>query len=160
MAVTTDIVASHARPRRVMRRLLAMGERDDRALVILMVACFLMFAAQWPWRARQAFETGVPLTDLIQTDLFGIIFFFPLVAYGLAAISHLIAKAVRGRGSFYGARLALFWALLAASPAIVLTGLVKGFIGPGPAHTLVSGVWFALFVWIWLSSLWEAETHA
>ena len=157
MAVTRDIVAAHLHPRRVMARLLAAGVREDRALAMLMGGCFILFAAQWPWRARQAHLQGLDLTDLIQTDMFALIFFMPLLVYALAAIVHLLARLVGGRGSWYSSRLALFWALLASSPLLVLAGLVKGFIGLGPANTLTGGVWLVVFLWIWGNSMVEAE---
>ncbi|MEM6307103.1 MAG: YIP1 family protein [Pseudomonadota bacterium] len=157
MPVTRDIVAAHSRPRRVMARLLAMGQREDRALAMLMGACFIWFAAQWPWRAREAHLNDLDLTDLIQNDMFAMIFVLPLLAYGFAALTHLMAKPFGGQGDWYGARLALFWAMLASSPLIVLSGMVKGFIGPGVENTAVGALWFAVFLWIWLPSLWEAE---
>lgn len=157
MAVTSDMVAAHVRPRAVMRNLLQRGQREDRALAMLMAACFVMFVSQWPYRARQAHLEGLDLTDLIQNDMFALIFVLPLMAYGLGALTHLLAKAVGGQGDWYGARLALFWAMLASLPLLVLAGMVKGFIGPGPANSLVGALWFGVFMWIWLSSLWEAE---
>ncbi|MGB1235519.1 MAG: YIP1 family protein [Planktomarina sp.] len=158
MAVTVDIVRAHTRPRTVMAKLLTMGQREDRILAMLMGACFVMFAAQWPYRARQAHLNGSNLTDLLQTDMFGLIFVLPLLAYGIAALSHVFAKILRGKGDWFGARLALFWAMLASAPLLVLSGLVKGFIGLGIENTIVGGLWFAVFMWIWISSLIEAET--
>ena len=86
MAVTRDIVEAHRRPRRVMARLMAMGVREDRALAMLMGSCLLLFMSQWPYRARQAHESGGKLTDTIQHDAVGLIFVLPLLAYGLAAL--------------------------------------------------------------------------
>ncbi|MER3352422.1 MAG: hypothetical protein RLQ73_00450, partial [Hoeflea sp. D1-CHI-28] len=57
----------------------------------------------------------------------------------------------------YGSRLALFWAFLAASPLLLLYGLVAGFIGPGAGLTGVGVGWVAVFLWFWLSNLREAE---
>ncbi|MFQ3302280.1 MAG: hypothetical protein ACI9EH_001177, partial [Planktomarina sp.] len=54
MAVTRDIVEAHLRPRRVMARLLRMGQREDRVLAMLMGGCIILFVSQWPYRARQA----------------------------------------------------------------------------------------------------------
>jgi hypothetical protein len=157
MAVTRDIVEAHWRPRPVMARLLAMGQREDRALAMLMGSCFLLFMAQWPYRARQAHETGGTLTDTIQHDAVGLIFVLPLLAYGLAALLRLVTRAFGGKADFYSARLALFWALLASSTGVVLAGMVKGFIGPGPGHTAVGAIWLVIFLWILINSLIEAE---
>lgn len=157
MAVTRDIVEAHVHPRRVMARLLAMGLREDRAIAMLMGSCLLLFMSQWPYRARQAHETGGTLTDTIQHDAVGLIFVFPLLAYGLAALLRLMTRAFKAQADFYSARLALFWALLASTPAVVLAGMVKGFIGPGPAHTAVGAIWLVIFLWILINSLFEAE---
>ena len=48
MSLTTDIVATYRGPRRVIRRLLEGGEQEARALMFLIVACVLIFVAQWP----------------------------------------------------------------------------------------------------------------
>ena len=157
MAVTRDIVEAHVHPRRVMARLLAMGLREDRAIAMLMGSCLLLFMSQWPYRARQAHETGGTLTDTIQHDAVGLIFVLPLLAYGLAALLRLVTRAIGAKADYYSARLALFWALLASTPAVVLAGMNKGFIGPGPAHTAVGALWLVIFLWILINSLFEAE---
>lgn len=157
MAVTTDIVASYRRPATVMRRLLAMGRREDRALAFLMGGCLLTFIAQWPRLAREAHVTGEELNALLGAALLAWIFIMPLVLYALGAVIHLVAKAVGARGSFYSARLALFWSWLAAAPLLLLVGLMAGFAGPGPGLTIVSAAWLAVFSWIWVRSTWAAE---
>jgi hypothetical protein len=81
----------------------------------------------------------------------------PLLAYGLALISHGIARLMGGKGSGFGARLALFWALLAVAPAMLLQGLTAGFIGPSAALYLVQGVVLTGFLWMWVSMLVEVE---
>ena len=89
---------------------------------------------------------------------FAAVIVLPLVMYGVAAITHLVAKMFGGKGSFYTARLALFWTLLAMSPLILFYGLVRGLIGPGDQATLVGGVGGLAFVIIWLACLREAES--
>ena len=81
----------------------------------------------------------------------------PFLSLTLAALTHVIAKILRGQGDWYGARVALFWSLLASSPLMLLNGLIEGFVGPGPGLQLVGFVWFAVFNWFWLSGLLEAE---
>ncbi len=56
----------------------------------------------------------------------------------------------------YGARIALFWAFLAAAPVLLLHGLVAGFIGPGAGMTIIGVIWCGVFLWFWLSGLREA----
>ncbi|MEY8831223.1 YIP1 family protein [Sedimentitalea sp. XS_ASV28] len=157
MSVTSDITATYRGPRRVMRRLLSMGEREDRALVILMGACLIVFIAQMPRLSREAHLTGQELNMLLGGALLGWIFLAPLLLYALAALSHLIARLIGGRGSWYGARLALFWSFLASTPVLLLHGLVAGFIGPGPGLQAVGLIWLVVFAWFWIASLLQAE---
>ena len=164
MAVTTDIMRTWRGPRAVMRDHLAMGPREDRAVAYLMAACILIFVAQWPRLSRQAagFDAA-PGTDprglleLMTYELFAWLMIWPLALYGLAALSHLAAKVFGGKGTFYAARLALFWSLLATTPALLLYGLVAGFLGPGPQTQVVGAIWVAAFLYIWIQSLREAE---
>ncbi|MFA3915651.1 YIP1 family protein [Ruegeria hyattellae] len=157
MSVTSDISATYRGPGRVMQRLLAMGQREDRALAILMGACALVFIAQMPRLAREAHLTGQELNILLGGALLGWLIIAPLLFYVLAAFSHLLARLVGGKGEWYGARLALFWSLLASTPVLLLQGLVAGFIGPGPGLNLVGMVWIAVFFWFWVAGLRQAE---
>lgn len=160
MAVTTDIVATWRRPATVMRRLLSMGRREDRALAILIGACFVIFIAQWPRLSREAYlaaEGAPPLEALLSITFFSMLMIWPLAAYALAGLTHLVARAVGGRGTWYSARLALFWSLLATTPAWLFHGLVAGFIGPGPAQTVAGVILLIAFLSIWGISLREAE---
>lgn len=158
MSITRDILASWRRPRQVMRRHLGAGPREDRPLIFVMAACAVIFVAQWPRLAREAYlAPEVPLQARLAGALLAIVFLAPLVFYALAALVHLVLRLVGGRGSFHGARLALFWALLAVSPAMLLQGLVAGFIGPGPAQTAVGLVVLVAFLAIWGACLRVAE---
>ena len=79
------------------------------------------------------------------------------VLQSLAMVTHLIARALGGKGTGYGARMALFWSFLAASPLILLHGLVAGFVGPGPQLQIVGVIWVLVFGWFWVMNLREAE---
>lgn len=158
MPVTRDIVATYRGPRAVVRRLLAVGRREDRALAILMGGCLVAYVSQWPVYARQAhLDPELTLNDQMAGGLYACILVLPLLAYLIAALSHGVARLFGGQGSFYGARVALFWAFLAATPLMLLNGLVGGFVGPGPALTLVGLLWSGVFLWFWGSGLWVAE---
>lgn len=158
MTITTDILRSWRHPRAVIREKLRAGPREDRALAVLMGASLLLFVAQWPGLSRAAFlDPAVPLDARLGGALMACLFILPLFAYGVGLISHGIARLLGGKGSGYGARLALFWALLAIAPAMLLQGLTAGFIGPGPALYLVQGIVLAGFIWIWISMLYQAE---
>ena len=159
MSVTTDILALWRRPRPAFRAKLDEGLREDRAFAVLMAAAALSFVAQWPALARAAhLRPEVPLDARMAGALLGTVFLLPLLAYALAGFSHLAARLLGGRGSYYGARLALFWALLAAAPGVLLGGLVAGLAGPGAVAVLAGVLVFAGFLRLWLSMLVEAES--
>lgn len=158
MAISSDIVESYRRPRVVIRRKLAQGPREDRVLALLMVACGLSFVAQWPGLARAAYlDPSQPLEARLGGALMAMLFLVPLIAYAVAGLSHLVARVFGGKGSGYGARLALFWSMLAVAPLMLLQGLVSGFIGAGPARTAVGLLVLAGFLFIWLNALIETE---
>ena len=153
MAATQDIVATYRGPGKVFSKLLSQGVREDRALIFLMVGCLIFFVAQTPRLAREAFETGQELNSLLAGSLMALVFIVPLVLYLIAGAIALIARLIGSNLSGYGARLALFWALLAASPLILLWGLTAGFVGPGVEMTIVGALWCAAFLWFWLTGL-------
>jgi hypothetical protein len=158
MPVSTDILESYVRPRQAFRRKLEGGTHEGRALATLIGACLLIFVAQWPGLARAAHvDPAIPLDARMGGALLGTLFLLPPIAYAVAALSHLVARAFGGTGSFFSARLALFWSLLAVSPLMLLQGLVRGFIGPGPALTLVGLAVLATFLMFWVTSLFESE---
>ena len=156
MSVTTEILATYRGPGRVIARHLAEGPREDRALVILLGGCVVMFIAQWPRLARQSYQTGEDLQMLMGGSLMALVFLLPLLLYVVGLLSYLLVRLFRGRASGYGARIALFWALLAASPLMLLWGLVAGFIGEGIEMTLTGSLWFAIFAWFWIAGLRQA----
>ena len=157
MAVTDDIVATYRGPRAVMRRLLQGERHEARALTYLIAALLVIFVAQWPRLSRAAhFAPDVPLTQHMVGTFLAVLAMTPAF-YLLAALGHLAARALGGRGDFFGARIVLFWALLAVTPLMLLHGMVAGFIGPGVQATLVGLVVFVVFLWFWLSGLRVAE---
>jgi hypothetical protein len=160
MAATRDIVATYRGPGKVMRQLLGQGPREDRALIYVMVACLMVFVAQTPRLARQAFETGEDLNMLLGGSLMALIFVAPLLLYAIGTATYLVARLFRSKITGFGARLALFWALLASSPLILLWGLTAGFVGPGIEMTGVGVLWFVTFLWFWISGFRAAATEA
>jgi hypothetical protein len=157
MSATDDILRSYRAPRAVMRSLLARGRSEPWALTILLSALAVVFIAQWPRLSRQAhLDADQPMTGLMVGTGLALLAALP-VFYLLAAASHMVARGIGGRGSFYSARLALFWALLAVSPLMLLQGLVAGFIGAGVQMQLMSGLVGLAFVAIWIAGLRVAE---
>lgn len=158
MPVTLDILRAWRSPRRLIREKLDAGPREDRALATLMGASALIFVAQWPGLSRAAhFDPSVPLEARLSGALLATVFMLPLLAYVIGAASHLLARLLRGKGTWFGARLALFWALLAVSPLMLFNGLVAGFIGAGPTATLVGVLVMVGFLYLWINMLIEAE---
>lgn len=157
MSVTRDILRAWRAPRAVMRDHLAVGVREDRALMFLMLGCFIIFVAQLPRLSRIAFLQDQDVAQLAAYEFFAWVMVWPLAFYGIAMLSHLAARLIGGQGDLYGARLALFWAILAATPAALLYGLMAGFDGQTAGSLLTGAIWLGGFVWIWLSSLLEAE---
>lgn len=160
MSVSRNIVATYRGPGRVMRVLLAMGQREDRALAYLMGACALIFVAQLPRLSREAHLSGQELNMLLGGALMGWVFIAPLALYGIAALARVIGRVMGGKGSMYGARLALFWALLASTPLMLLNGLVAGFIGEGLELQIVGFIWLCCFGWFWVSGSLVQEAGA
>lgn len=158
MPVTGEILATYRHPRRVLRRQLAGGIREERALVYLMLSCTLVFVAQWPRLSREAaLSEEVPFEALFGAALLGWVFFMPLMFYLLAALSHLVARMMGGKGTWFSARLALFWTLLAVSPLWLLHGMVAGFLGQGAALYAVGLLLICAFGVLWMATLIEAE---
>lgn len=157
MAVTSDIVESWRRPRVVVRRHLARGRSEPFAFSLLVVFLIVAFVAQWPRAARVAHAApDTPLEPQLLAIALALLATIPLW-YGLAALARLVARLMGGQGTGYGARIALFWALVAVSPAMLLQGLVAGMIGPGPALNAVGIAALAAFLWFWLSGMAVAE---
>ncbi len=157
MSVVRDIVATYRGPGRVIRRLLTAGEREDRALALTMATCALVFVAQLPRLAREAHLSGEELNPILGASLLAWVIIAPLLFYALGGIVHLVARVLGGQGSYYSARLALIWALLASIPLILLHGLVAGFIGQGTQLAIVGAVWLAVFTWFWVAGTIAAE---
>ena len=146
MAATRDIIASYRNPAAVVRRLLGQGTREDRNLIYLMVACLIFFVAQTPRLARESFLSGTELNMLLGGTLLAWLFI-------LAAGTQIIMRVLRRNVTGFNTRLALFWALLASSPLVLLHGLTAGFVGPGIELQIVGLIWLCVFLWFWVSGL-------
>lgn len=157
MAVTRDIVESWHHPGVVIRRLLANGPSEPFAFSLLVTFLILAFTAAAPNLARAAFlQPDTTLIQRLYAAGLGLLVTIP-IWYLLAAIGHLVARALGGTGSFYGGRLALFWALVAVSPAMLLQGLVQGLLGFGPATVAAGAVVATIFLIFWTVMLREVE---
>ena len=157
MPITADIVESWRRPRTVVRRLLARGASEPFALSLLFTFLTLAFAAEAPFAAREAtLNPHIPLIQRLFAAFLILLATIPLW-YLLAAIGHWMARLFGGTGTHYAARLALFWALVAISPAMLLQGLAQGFLGVTPGATALGVVTLIAFLTFWILMLQEVE---
>ncbi len=156
MPVINDIAATYRRPRGMFRRLYDTGGREERALMLVFAGCLMMFIAQTPRLAREAYLQGHDPWPVIGTTLAAWVFVAPLMLYALSYLSYLFLRAFGGICPALYARLALFWAFLAASPVVLLHGLLAGMAGPGAVLNVVGAIWLAVFLLFWLAGLSEA----
>jgi hypothetical protein len=161
MPVTTDIVRMYRGPRRVVRDLLAMGQREDRAIMWLMIGCLIVFLSRLPALQREAVLGQGDFSRDAAYAFFGLMMIAPLMFYGLAAVGRGVARLAGGRTSGFGARLALFWSWLAATPLILFYGLLVGMNGAAAVGTQAIGLlWVVVFAVFWVQGLREAsENH-
>ncbi|MFD2175347.1 YIP1 family protein [Rhodobacter lacus] len=149
MAAVDDIWRSYRKPGQVVRAHLARSRSEPRLFTLLFSALVVIFVGQWPRLARQAFEVpDVPLPGLLLGTAMALAAVTPFI-YLLAWLVGQGLRVVRGRGDNYGSRLALFWALLAVSPLMLLQGLVLGLIGPGLQANVIGGIVFLVFLLFW-----------
>lgn len=139
-------------PRRVVRGL---ADMPDRAMLVVLMAAMLIFLlAQAPGHARAAqLDPSVPLDARMGGALMAVMFLMPLLAYAVAALVSALLRLTPWRLDPRHSRLALFWALLAVAPAMLLAGLVAGLIGPGPALMLTQAVAGIGFLVIWAAGI-------
>ncbi|SET46664.1 hypothetical protein SAMN04489858_105226 [Paracoccus homiensis] len=146
--IAPRILQSWWAPRDVVRGLSAMPERAK--LVVLMAAMLIFLIAQAPQHARNAhLDPSVPFDARMAGSLLAVMFVMPLLAYAVAGLVAFLSRALPRRLTPEDSRLALFWALLAVAPAMLLTGLVAGLIGPGAALIVAQTVTGLGFLWIW-----------
>lgn len=157
MALTSDILRTYRAPRAVMRDLLGQGQREDRALMFIMLFGALNFLAQLPRVQRQAhLDADVVFQEQMGGVLFASVFAVPLLAYAIAALLHLGLRAFRRPSTWFSARLVLFWSLLAVAPLTLIQGILQGFVGVGGAGA-VFGIGVALvFLWFVIAGIREA----
>lgn len=156
MAVSNDMLRTWRAPRRVIRSLLEMGPREDRAIAYLMAGCLLIFVAQWPRLSRTAYLEGEELARLMAYEFLGWMIVWPLVFYLLAFLIHQASRITRRAASPWQVRIALFWAFLAAAPAGLLYGLLNGFAGPTPGTRIVGAIWLGAIVLFLIQGLRES----
>lgn len=159
MAITRNIAATYRGPGRVVSRILDGEAREDRVLYFLIAACVVIFVAQTPYQAREAFlDPDVPLQARLYWSAFLWIFIVPLLMYAVAGLIWVVSRVIPRAPSGYQIRVALFWALLASTPVVLLLGLTAGFIGPGVELRAIGLLWCAVFAWFWIAGTCASRT--
>jgi hypothetical protein len=160
MSISTDIGQSWFAHRKVVRRHLARGQSEPFIFTFLFVFLLLAFVARYPGAARVAMDDpATPLAPQLLGIAMGLVVTIPFF-YALAALSHVVGRALGGKSTWFGARLALFWSLVAASPLVLLQGLVAGLIGAGVQNTIVGGAALCAFLVFWALALAEINSTA
>lgn len=165
MGVVADIARTYRHgPRAVVAEHLARGPQEARALALLMLGCGLAWLAQWPRLMRDA-QSGLPdpgasFQQLAGTALVTWVFLMPLVFFGLAALTNVASRAMGGQGAPWSARIALFWAWLAASPLGLVAGLATGFTGGSALANVLAILWMGAFAAFWAAGQREASGRA
>lgn len=158
MSLVADIALTWRAPRRGVRRQLDAAQGEVRAIVLVMLGCLMLFVSQWPVHARAAYyQPDIPLGGRLAGAGVALLMLMPLVLYAIAGFSRLVMGLFGASGSFFGARLALFWALLCASPLWLLYGLTAGFLGDGAAVPLTGGLALAAFFIFWIAGIVESQ---
>lgn len=150
--IVPRIMQSWWAPGRVVAGLRGLPERG--LIAVLMAAMLVFLIAQAPGHQRAAqLDPSVPFDARMGGALLAVMFMMPLLAYAVAALVSALSR-LAGRPVAPGnSRLALFWALLAVAPAMLLAGLTEGLVGPGAALSLTRGLAGLGFLVIWGAGL-------
>ena len=123
----------------------------------LMVGCLIVFLSRLPALQREAVLAQGDFQRDTTYALFALLMIAPLLFYFIAWVLFVFTRIFRRGATNYGARLAVFWGWLAASPVALFYGLLVGFNGVDhPGTVAVGGLWLVVLLWFWISGL--AET--
>ncbi|MDE0345509.1 MAG: YIP1 family protein [Boseongicola sp.] len=160
MSVVLDILRTYRTPKSVQVRRMTGFRREGGLLAMALTACGLIFVAQLPRLARESWsDPTVGLDARLAGAFFAWMVAMPLVLYAIALLVHVVLRLVRWPATGYACRAALFWALLASTPAWLLSGLAAG-LAPGLPFDAMSLVAFALFcAFLWAGMLAMKQAH-
>ena len=159
MSAAAEILRSYLAPEATLRGRQTDAPGEARALIWLVSGLVMIYAAQLPALYRQALAAGgdPPFVALAAGAALGTLLFAPLLFYALAGLSVLVAHLFGRRMSGLGARVALFWALLAAAPLMLLRSVAETLAGPGALETVLTGLAGLAFLAFWLIGMREAS---
>ncbi len=149
MSLVRNIMQTYRAPRKAISGLIAQEPREPQVLVFGLLACGLIFIAQWPGLSRAAtLDPSITFEQRMGGALFAIMFMLPLLLYGLAGILQLVLRAAKGPVMGLHVRLVLFWSLLSVTPLMLVQGGLSAFLGTTPAVTAFGFVVAAVFLYI------------
>jgi hypothetical protein len=161
MSMTANILRSYRAPRAVLRGLIEQGLREPQVLFFGTLACALIFVAQWPALSRAAaLDPSVTFEQRMGGALFGTIFLLPLILYGVAGVLQLALRVLACRAPGLWVRAALFWALLAVTPLMLLQAVLSAAFGPFGIALVFGGVVAVIFAYILIQGLREVAGMA
>ena len=149
-----DLLGLRAGFRPSFQAMLARGIGEERMFAYLAISCFVAFLAGLPQAIDMA--ANMPQEDalvgLVAGRFVAWLIFGSLFMYGLAAASHAIAFwGFRGKGTYAGARLALFWALFLAIPLGILSAALTQVLQLLGLTGLTDSFGILIFFfWLWL----------
>jgi len=162
MSASGEIIRAYRGFGASMQRQMESRPGEERLLAYVVVASLIFFVARVPALLKlsaAAATAEISPIALFVTNLVGSFFFAPLMLYGLAALSHLAAKAFGGHGRGVDARLALFWTLLVISPLALISTIIQIAM---PLAWVSQALWLALFLifaFAWGQALSVAEGY-
>ena len=142
MSVVSNVFYTYRSPSKAFELMYARPANEATSLGYLMGACFLTYIAQWPYLARQAHLEELNLQTSLAASLLAWLLIAPLLLYTLSLVVYFFHKVFKGSKSSAQIRMGLFWSFLAATPIMMLLGLIKGFLGDGAAESIVGFLWF------------------
>lgn len=149
MSVVRNIIRTYQSPRKTISGLIAQGPKEPEVLVFAMLACGLIFVAQWPVLSRAAaLDPSVTFEQRMGGALFGIMFMLPLLLYGLAGLLQLGLRVFSRKVMGLHVRLVLFWSLLSVTPLMLVQGGLSAFLGATAAVMLFGFVVAGVFLYI------------
>lgn len=143
-----NIARSYRAPGEVVAGLARGDLREPQVLFFMLLACGLIFVAQWPGLSRAAtLDPSVSFEQRMGGALFGVMFMLPLLLYGVAGLLQLGLRLFQPVAGLH-VRLALFWALLAVTPLMLFQGGLSAMLGPQGAVMAFGFVVAGTFLYI------------
>lgn len=159
MSVVSRVLLTYRSPTKAFELMYGRPINESASLGYLMVACLLTYVAQWPHLARQAYLDDFDLQTNLAAGLLAWLLIAPLLLYTLALFVYFFHKVLGGSKSSAQVRMGLFWSFLAASPLMMLLGIVKGFLGSGTPENIVGFVWLVMLFYFIVSAVTRAKVR-